>query len=149
MRRRLTGIPPIKALMTPFPYFIDLDAALERAQGMMRPKQIRHLPVMSEGRLVGVISEQAISRALEAAAGEGQKRGLRVRDVAQLEPYIVDLSVPADVVLAQMAERHVDAAVIVKRGRLAGIFTMTDAYRAFAEYLRTQFPDSSGGDEAA
>ena len=149
MSPRLKAIPPIKALMTPFPYFIDLDAPLERAREMMEPQQIRHLPVMSEGRLVGVVSAPAMIRALEAAAGEPLTEELLVRDVAQLEPYIVDLSVPADVVLTQMAQRHVDVAVVVKHGRLAGIFTMTDAYRGFADLLRTQFPSPAGGDEAA
>jgi acetoin utilization protein AcuB len=135
--------------MTPFPYFIDLDAALERAREMMGPQQIRHLPVMSKGRLVGVVSEPAITRALEPGTGEPPREDLLVRDVAQLQPYIVDLSVPADVVLTQMAQRHVDVAVVVKHGRLAGIFTMTDAFRGFADFLRTQFPNASGGDEAA
>ena len=145
----LKAIPPIKALMTPFPYFIDLDAPLERAREMMGPQQIRHLPVMSEGRLVGVVSEPAIARVLEVEAGEAAKDRPLVRDAAQPEPYIVDLSAPADVVLTQMAQRHVDVAVVVKHGRLAGIFTMTDAFRAFADLLQTQFPDPAGGDEAA
>jgi CBS domain-containing protein len=135
--------------MTPFPYFIDVDAPLERAQEMMGPQQIRHLPVMSKGRLVGVVSEPAMTRALETAKGAPPREDLLVRDVAQLEPYIVDLSAPADVVLTQMAQRHVDVAVVVKHGRLAGIFTMTDAFSGFAELLRTQFPSPSGGDEAA
>jgi len=135
--------------MTPFPYFIDLDAPLERAREMMEPQQIRHLPVMSEGHLVGVVSEPAMTGALEAATEEPPTEELQVRDVAQLEPYIVDLSVPADVVLTQMAQRHADVAVVVKHGRLAGIFTMTDAYRGFADLLRTQFPSPAGGDEAA
>jgi CBS domain-containing protein len=147
--RRLRAIPPIKALMTPFPYFIDLDAALVGAQEMMGPHEIRHLPVMSKGRLVGVVSEPAIARALEPGTGGPPKGDLLVRDAAELEPYIVDLSVPADVVLTQMAERHVDVAVVVKHGRLAGIFTMTDAFRGFAHFLQTQFPNESGGDEAA
>ena len=93
--------------------------------------------------------EPAMTRALETATGAPPREDLLVRDVAQLEPYIVDLSAPADVVLTQMAQRHVDVAVVVKHGRLAGIFTMTDAFRGFAEFLRTQFPSSAGGDEAA
>ena len=146
----MKAIPPIKALMTPFPHFIDLDAPLERAREMMGPQKIRHLPVMSEGHLVGVVSEPAITRALGPKTGEGSPReDLRVRDLVQLEPYIVDLSAPADVVLNEMAQRHVDVAVVVKDGRLAGIFTMTDAFRGFAELLRTQFPNPAGGDEAA
>lgn len=145
----LKAIPPIKTLMTPFPYFIDLDARLERAREMMGPHEIRHLPVMSKGRLVGVVSEPAITRAIEATTEGAPRDKLLVRDVAQPEPYIVDLSTPADVVLTQMAERHADVAVVVKDARLAGIFTMTDAFRGFAEVLRAQFPNPAGGDDAA
>jgi hypothetical protein len=35
----------------------------------------------------------------------------------------------------------------VRRGKLVGIFTVTDACRLFADWLRARFPH--GGDEAA
>ncbi len=47
-----------------------------------------------------------------------------------------------------MAENRLDAALVVKKGRLAGIFTLTDACRCFAEHLRRRFPPDSD-DEAA
>ena len=53
--------------------------------------------------------------------------------------YVVDLEQPLREVLRHMAERHIGAAVITAHGRLAGIFTATDACRAFAEHLDVQF----------
>jgi CBS domain-containing protein len=47
-----------------------------------------------------------------------------------------------------MARDHIGAALVVRRGKLVGIFTVTDACRLFAEWLRVRFP-GSGGDEAA
>jgi hypothetical protein len=47
-----------------------------------------------------------------------------------------------------MAKRRLGAALVVKDGRLAGIFTLTDACQCFAESLRERFPPA-GGDEAA
>ncbi len=144
--RRLTAIPPIKALMTPFPQCVQLDSDIGRAERMMGEHGIRHLPVMSADRLVGVLNRRDLQRASEQV--NASKDRMLVSDLPLLEPYIVDLSAPADAVLAQMAARHLDAVLVVKDGRLAGIFTMTDAFGWFVEVLRSRFPPP-GGDEAS
>ena len=144
--RRLTAIPPIKALMTPFPHCVQLDSDIGRADRMMGEHGIRHLPVMSEGRLVGVLNRRDVQRASEQEKTSTDK--MLVSELPLLEPHIVDLSTPADTVLAEMAARHLEAALVVKEGRLAGIFTMTDAFKWFVEVLRSRFPPP-GGDEAA
>jgi hypothetical protein len=46
-----------------------------------------------------------------------------------------------------MAEHCLDSALVVKDGRLAGIFTVSDACRQFGRLLRSLFPP--GGDDAA
>lgn len=137
-------MPPIKALMTPFPYSVGVGASLDEAETLMREHRFRHLPVMDGGHLVGVLSDRDLKRAAQPAPGETAPR---VGDVARLEAYVVPLTEPADRVLAHMAEHHLDAALVVKEGRLAGIFTATDACRGFADFLRRFFP--SGGGEAA
>jgi CBS domain-containing protein len=68
-----------------------------------------------------------------------------VRDICVRETYIVELAEPLDRVLLHMARHHIGSALVVKDRRLAGIFTITDACRAFGELLRTLFP--SGGDD--
>ena len=139
-KRKLKRIPKVKSVMSPFPYSITSIESLDRAAEMMASHGIRHLPVVDDERLVGVISARDLSR-----AGEGARS---VRDVAHLEAYVVDLSTPIDRVLLHMAEEHIDAALVVKKGRLVGIFTFTDACQQFAECLQAFFP-SAGGDEAA
>jgi len=39
-----------------------------------------------------------------------------------------------------MAEKHIDSVLATKNGKLAGVFTSTDACRCFAEFLRDGFP---------
>ena len=102
--RKRKAVPRVKSVMTPFPYSIDLDETLDRAQEMM--------------------------------------------DLVHLETYVVDLSTPLDAVLLHMAREHIELALVVKEERLAGIFTLTDACKQFAECLRALYPPG-GGDEAA
>lgn len=138
-------IPQIKSVMTPFPYSIDIDMSLDDAVKMMHAQHIRHLPVSRTGQLVGIVSERHIRLAVESGH---EKNTMRVRDVCVFDSYTVELSERLDNVLLRMAEEHIGSALIVKQGKLVGIFTITDACRCFAEYLQAQFPDG-GGNEAA
>lgn len=137
-------MPSIKAVMTPFPYFIGLQDPLTKAREMMAQHGIHHLPVMDQGELIGVISYRDVLRALDLNVSGSRT----VADAPRESIYLVDLSEPLDRVVAHMAEQRLGAALVVKDGRLAGIFTLTDACRSFAESLRQQFP-REGGDEAA
>jgi acetoin utilization protein AcuB len=139
----LRGMPPIVALMTPFPHSIAPEAPVSEAQAMMAEHDIRHLPVKRGEELVGTISEREVTMALGPLHGGAR----RVGDVAG-EAYVVDLLTPTDEVLLSLADRRLEAALVVKEGRLAGIFTVTDAYRAFADLLGALFP-KDGGEDAA
>ena len=140
-------IPAIKTVMTPFPYFIETEAPLEQAREMMSSHRIRHLPVVEEGVPVGIISHRELVRAHDQERGDSES-AQRVADLPREDALVVDLSAPLDRVLKEMANRRLGAALVVKDERLAGIFTLTDACRCFAESLRQQFPPS-GGNEAA
>jgi predicted transcriptional regulator len=138
----LKAIPQVKAVMTPFPYWVDIDDALSRALAMMAEHAIRHLPVVEGGRLVSVLSEKDLPGASE------DREKLRVRDVCHGgEAYVVGLSEPLDRVLFHMAEHGLDSALVVKDSKLAGIFTVSDACQHFGKLLRSLFPP--GGDDAA
>lgn len=144
----LKGIPPIKRVMTPFPYSIDAGESLVAAKRMMAIHGFRHLPVKSGGRLEGVISDRDIRRALDPESGLSDPAELRVGDVPCHQAVVVDLSEPLDKVLARMSEGHLGAVLVAKEGNLAGIFTVTDACSVFADHLRRLFPDPSGTDAA-
>ena len=131
-------IPPIKAVMTPFPHSVGIEDSIETARQAMRAQAIRHLAVMEKGQLVGVIS----AREVELATGARV-----VGDVRRSGAYVVELTEPLDRVLFAMAKSHLGSALVVKRGKLVGIFTTSDACRIFGECLRNLFPNDD--DEAA
>lgn len=137
-------IPAMGSAMTPFPYFVAVDDSLLRARTLMVEHEVRHLPVKDGARLVGVVTDGGIKRALDPDLGLPPKDELFVRDVFVPNAYVVDIGQPLDRVLQHMAEHHIGSALVTKAGRLAGIFTSTDACRLFAECLRSFFPSSSG-----
>lgn len=131
-------IPPIKAVMTPFPHSVEIDDSIETARQAMSLQEIRHLAVTEGGRLVAVISEREIELATGARA---------VRDANPPSAHVVGLNEPLDRVLLAMAKSHLGSALVVKREKLVGIFTTSDACRIFGECLRNLFPNDD--DEAA
>jgi len=133
--------------MTPFPYSIDLDASLEEAREMMDVHDIRHLPVTDRDHtLMGVLSDRDMRQFLGPGGRAGQAC---VRDVYIGHPYTVDLNEALDNVLLHMADNHIGSALVTRHGKLAGLFTVTDACRHFALYLRERYRPVGGGDEAA
>ena len=133
--------------MTAFPYSVEATAPLQVARDFMRQHQIRDLPVTDGDRLFGVMTDRDIKLMLGPDfypdAGD-----LSVRDVCVTDPYVVDLDERLDTVLLRMAARHIGSVLVTCKGKLAGLFTVTDACRHFGEYLREQFAPG-GGDEAA
>ena len=140
----MKSIPPIKAMMTPFPHWIASDKPVTEAVRLMAEHGIRHLAIKDGSELVGVVTQRDIQNALTLSKSADH---LSIGKVCLRQAYVVELSEPLDRVLLGMADQHLDAALVVKDGKLAGIFTITDACRGFRDLLRSLFP--SGGDDAA
>ncbi|MEO5971129.1 MAG: CBS domain-containing protein [Bdellovibrionia bacterium] len=129
-------IPKIGEVMSRPPRTIGEDIPVSKAKAHMQRDRIRHLPVLSAGRLVGIISDRDI-RIAESFQGPGE---LLVKDIMTPEPYVVSEDEPLDEVLLTMADnkygcalvQHPDSQVVI------GIFTDTDALRSFGEYLQKQ-----------
>ena len=142
-------MPLIKSVMTPFPYSIETARTVGDARRMMNQHNVHHLPVMQDGKLIGVISERDVrfgeDRSPEDDATPDQPH---VGDVCEARAYVVALNTPLDQVLLHMARTHTGAALVTKEDRLVGIFTMTDACRAYGELLRSMFSPNGGNDAA-
>ncbi|MBK8958374.1 MAG: CBS domain-containing protein [Proteobacteria bacterium] len=132
-------LPQLKTAMTPFPYSIDIEADCDAARALLVEHDFHHLPVTEGGQLVGMLTAGKL-----AAGGACELRGL-----CEHEPYIVDINERLSEVLTGMARLRVDAAIVVKHGKLAGVFTAADACRVFAELLDVLEPPPGDGDEAA
>ena len=129
--------PTLKAVMSPFPYSIALDATVDEARHLMSRHNVHHLPVVDGQRLVGIVSDRDL-RALFCAPNIAE---FKVRDIYVAEPYVVELDTPLERVLGEMADRQIGATLVTRNGKLAGIFTAVDACRCFETFLDEAFPD--------
>ena len=144
-------VPTIKSVMTTFPYSIDAQAPLSRARDLMVEHSIRHLPVTDHANPIGILMDVQIALALDPKFCSPSVAELCVRDAHVLPAYIVELTESLDNVLMHMANNHLDCALVVRQGKLVGIFTVTDICKSYGEMLRSQFSIGAGddGDDAA
>jgi acetoin utilization protein AcuB len=131
----MRSIPAIKSVMTPFPYSIEASGSTQRAGEMMDEYDVHHLPVVEQGQPIGVLALRDIG-----ARSSTQQVGT----ICNRNVYIVDRYAPLDGVLENMANHRYESALVVRDGKLVGIFTITDACRYFSELLRTLFPRTDG-----
>ncbi|MCX2781197.1 CBS domain-containing protein [Microbulbifer thermotolerans] len=132
--RDIHHMPTLAALMTPFPYHIDINAPVEEALAQMEAHQVHHLPVTRDGDLETVISRRDIERA-RAPGHRLEEQQLYVHDLCARRPYIADIHDPLDKILLAMAETGIGSVLVMREGELAGIVTVTDALRFCGEYL--------------
>ncbi len=140
--RSMKPPPHIVSIMTPLPHTIEASRSIHEAKAIMDAEGIRHLPVTSEARLVGMLSERDLKLAFAIAATTESGESLNVGDVCNLEACVVEYNTPIDQVLMQLAEQRLGSALVTRNGRLVGIVTNTDVYRSYSELLKMAFPDA-------
>ncbi|HEY6559886.1 MAG TPA: CBS domain-containing protein [Polyangiaceae bacterium] len=126
-------IPAIKTFMTTAPHSIGKDQTLAQAQAFLQQHQIRHLPVLSGGALVGILTERDLS--LIGALGGTDVKKTMVEEVMTTSVYAVTPETQLAQVAATMSEKKYGSAVVMQNGKVVGIFTTVDACRALAELL--------------
>ena len=127
---------PIHDYMTPTPHSIGHDQTLATAQKLMKEHHIRHLPVLSGGKLRGLVSDREVKWIATLPTVDTSK--VTVEDAMVEEPFAVDPEAPLAEVATTMAREKYGAALVVKDGHVIGIFTSVDACRALAELLDTK-----------
>ena len=130
-------IPPISAMMTPFPWHLEASATVAEARSLMMREGVHHLPVTDgEHHVLGLVRLAALPDTDDPL-------------VEWLESVpILDAHTRADQVLEMMVESHQPVVVLCHHNHLAGIFTWTDAAGAFAGHLREPFLPPNGDDVA-
>lgn len=119
----------IATLITPMPHTIGPKQSLAKAHAIMRGANIRHLPVLDGGKLVGIVTERDLH--LVETFKDVDPDEVPVEEAMTSEPYAVRYDVPLSVVAKTMADRKYGAAIVVDDdGQVVGVFTTTDALRA-------------------
>ncbi len=133
------AMPGAGALMTPFPHTVAFDTPIPEVVKRMQENDFRHLPVIREGRLVGILSIRDVERLAHPGAGDPDPEGSVAHQVMTLEPFVVGMDTSLAFVLRGMHARRLGTALVAREGKLVGIITTTDVCRAFAEVLEDRF----------
>lgn len=129
-------IPTIQKYMSTAPHTIGQDQPMALAHRMMRQHHIRHLPVLHEARIVGIVSDRDLN--LIETLRDVDPKVVTVEDAMTPHPYVVEPDVALDDVVSTMAEKKYGCAVVAQHQKVVGIFTTVDACRAFADLLQTR-----------
>lgn len=116
---------------------IHPEDTLHLADGIMSLGGLRHLPVVSGGVLLGIITHRDILRAPTtflgfAADARAVLRALTVRDVMTKEVVTIDAEATVREAAERLLKHKVGCLPVLERGALVGIVTTSDLLHAIA-----------------
>lgn len=132
----MKSIPAIQKYMTYLPKSIEVSQTIAEANDFMKSNSLRHLPVLRNGKLIGLISDRDINFVLQFQ--DVDPRVLTVEDAYTPDPYITLPTAPLNEVVEHMAQKKQGCAIVVDHEKIVGIFTEIDAYKALGDLLETR-----------
>ncbi len=127
-------IPVVLKYMTMSPHTVGADQTLAHAHAILKDHDIRHLPVLRGGELVGMLTERDL--ALIEQFPDIDPRETKVEEAMSTSIYTVAPETPLDDVVAEMASKKYGSAVVVQNHKVVGILTTVDVCSALASLLR-------------
>jgi acetoin utilization protein AcuB len=135
MMNRVKSFVTMGDRMTADPMTIGPGQTVGEALVIMFERNIRHLPVLEHGKLVGIVSDRDFRQFLGRASlsdkdRRKEDRGLRysVREIMSAHPITIRSETPIKNGVEVMAERKIGALPVVDQDeKLIGIFTEWDA----------------------
>ena len=117
----------VRELMTTEPTTIRPDATLGEVATLMKQEDCGAIPVVEDGRLVGIVTDRDIVvRAI--AAGKDPKTA-KARDIMSADPITVSPTDDVKVAEERMRESQVRRLPVVDAGRLVGILVTAQIAR--------------------
>jgi acetoin utilization protein AcuB len=123
----------ISDFMTEKPHSISESDSVYDAMETMERLGVRHLPVLENNILKGLLTERDVKTLFTFAGTARNPKDIPVGDVCTCPAYVVGPETPLTVVASMMAEHKYGCAVVMKEDRLVGIFTVVDACRVLAD----------------
>lgn len=128
----------VARFMTRHPVTVAPDAPLEEAIALMEERGFRHLPVVREGELVGLIIDRDVPLGTggKPVARDGQPRPTRVEEAMRAPAAFVEAGERGPVAATRMVDQRIGALPVIDAGVLSGIVTETNLVGAFRDVCR-------------
>ena len=132
----------IRDMMTKNPITVDSETLVMDAQKIMKENNIRRLPVVEKGKLLGIITKHDLLEASPSPATSLSVHELnyllskmKVKEIMKKNPVTLTPDTPFEEALKIGQEKRIGAFPVVENGKLVGIATESDIVRFLTRAL--------------
>src|SRR4030043_1280605 len=132
----------IRDIMTKNPITVDSETLVLDAQKIMKENNIRRLPVIDKGKLVGIITMHDLLEASPSPATSLSVHELnyllskmKVKEIMKKNPVTFAPDTPFEEALRIGQEKKIGSFPVVEKGKLVGISTESDIVRFLTRAL--------------
>ncbi len=132
----------VSEIMTREVVTLQEGQSLREALGLLQRHRIRHVPVLSEGRLIGIVTDRDLKRATPSLLSGIDRESFdkvldetRVGQVMTRNPYTVTPSMRLKDAAKILIDQRFGALPVIDGGKLIGIVTATDLLKALHDML--------------
>jgi acetoin utilization protein AcuB len=132
----------IRDVMTRNPVTVDSETLVLDAQKIMKENNIRRLPVVDKGKLVGMVTKHDL---LEASPSPATSLSvfelnyllakMKVKEIMKRNPVTISPDTPFEEALRLGQEKKIGSFPVVEKGKLVGITTESDIIRFVTRVL--------------
>jgi acetoin utilization protein AcuB len=137
----------VKSKMTANPFTISPDQTIPDAHEIMTENGVKRLPVMKNGKLVGVVSKEDIAQASPSKAttfSMGEITYLlaktKISQIMNKNPITVSSDDLLEAAAVLMRDNNVSFLPVIDNNKLVGIITESDIFDSFIELLGFREP---------
>jgi acetoin utilization protein AcuB len=132
----------IKDVMTRSPVTADSETLVVDAQRIMKENNIRRLPIVDKGKLVGIVTKHDL---LEASPSPATSLSvfelnyllskMKVKEIMKKNPVTLDPDTPFEEALRIGQDKKIGSFPVMDKGKLVGIITESDTVRFLTRAL--------------
>ena len=129
--------------MTPNPTTIESTMTIADASELMRKRNFRRLPVVDNGRLVGIVTDRDLRTVAPSPATTLSifelnylLAKMQVKDIMHKDVITIPVDATIEEAALIMSTRHIGGLVVVgENGSVVGVITETDIFNSFVEIM--------------
>lgn len=132
----------VKSKMTPNPIVVTPDTSISEAFSIMKERNIRRLPVVQGGKLVGIVTEKELQHVTPSKATTLSVYELNyllekttIKEAMTRNPITIEEDGLLEDAALLMRSNKVGALPVMRGNHLVGIITESDIFDAFLEIM--------------
>ena len=137
----------VREYMTTSPVTVTPEASLGEALRLMKEHSIRRLPVMTKGKIAGLVTEQDLMKASPSSATSLSIweinylfPKIKIKDIMTKEIFTVTPETILEEAALLMQENQISTLPVLDGDKLVGIITESDIFKAFIDVLGLNHP---------